>query len=230
MASKVFGLALALSIGVGTVPSLAADPLSFDFTGGNSSTTGSVNSRTFQTTPMSSLSLTATAYSASSKAANATLSRSYLGYYDLGLGVTNSTDSSHTVDNNGRTDLVVFQFSKAVQASSVSLSAFGDTDVRVWAGTLPTGYDFSGKTIASLGIILTDYGIYSGGGSNRTVTFANFAFGNYLIIAADPSGSDDSFKIASLKAVPGPVAGTGLPVLALLAFAGWAFRKRALRV
>jgi hypothetical protein len=153
------------------------------------------------------------------------LQRSYVGDYATGLGVTNSSDSSHTVDNAGHIDLIVFQFSQAMIAQSLTLKAFGDTDVEVWTGNIAAGFDFTGKSIGYLGTVLTDHGIFSGGTSDRTVSFASFLPGNTLIVAAAPGQYDDSFKISKITAVPGPIAGAGLPALFGLAGA-WFVRRR----
>jgi hypothetical protein len=114
-------------------------------------------------------------------------------------------------------------------AKSLTLKAFGDTDVEIWTGNVAAGFDFTGKSIGYLGTVLTDHGIFAGGYTDRTVSFANFLPGNILIVSAAPGQYDDSFKISAVTAVPGPIAGAGLPALFGLA-GSWLVRRRKQRL
>jgi hypothetical protein len=149
---------------------------------------------------------------------------SYLGQYDTGLGVTSpgiallgngdglGLGNSHTVDNNGKHDLIVFRMpSPLYLPASVFLDAFGDTDIDVWVGG--NGLSFSNftslsyATLAANGFISCSAG-NSGATSDRTANFSscNLA-GQYLIIGADNNGSNDEFKISSLTANASPSQG-----------------------
>lgn len=60
---------------------------------------------------------------------NGIIQRASLGRWGGGLGVINlNNDNSHTVDNSGRVDFVVFQFSKPIDLNRILLTAYGDTD------------------------------------------------------------------------------------------------------
>jgi hypothetical protein len=50
-----------------------------------------------------------------------TIARASLGVWDQGLGVKSSNDNSHTVDNSGGLDFVLFQFDKTVELDFASL-------------------------------------------------------------------------------------------------------------
>ena len=145
----------------------------------------------------------------------------YLGQYDGGLGVTSpgvalfgngdglGLGNSHTVDNNGKHDLIVFRLPNSLYLPvSVFLDAFNDTDIDVWVGG--NGLSFSNftslsyATLSANGFTSCSAG-NSGGTSDRTANFSscNLA-GQYLIIGADNSGSNDEFKITSLTANASP--------------------------
>lgn len=229
---KAIGLGVALTAGLAVNPAAAADPTFNLKSTTNSSEVGVAgNSKSF-TSDTGGLGVTARAYSTPS--GTGPLQSAYLGTYTLGLGVTNNvnstgtttTDDYHTVDNSGWVDYVVFKFSVALQAGTVSLSAFGDTDIQVWTANSVSDINFVGANLNSAQF--TNHGVFlSSTNQNRTVTFTNFGAANYLIVAAAPSaGQDDSFKIASLtvKATPGPIAGAGIP--ALLALGGVLLMRR----
>ena len=140
----------------------------------------------------------------------------YLGQYGGGLGVTSpgiavlggngdglGLLNTHTVDNNGKNDLIVFRLPTASYIPlNVFLTAFGDTDVDVWIGG--NGLSFSNFTSLSYAT-LAAYGFTacgagnSGGSSDRTADFSSCGLsGQYLIIGANNNAEDDAFKIASL--------------------------------
>lgn len=195
---------------------------SWSFTGGNSSSTGSVgNTRDFTSSP-AGISLTASAYYATSNSSN--IQAAYLGHYSPGLGVTNTGTSQfpqddHTVDNSGRIDLVLFQFAQAIDIDSIILTSYGDADIKVWFGS-----NFTGGTInGDFG--LTDLGSFScssscnGNGEVQTYGNVNPAnlTGTYLLVAAEPSQDNDEFKIRGLTASYNPPSNVAEPgTLALL--------------
>lgn len=76
--------------------------------------------------------------------------RGQLGLWSYGLGVQNSTgDNSHTVDNQGWLDFVLFEFSEDLVVDAVGLSSEdswgADTDINTFVGNDPAslaGYDY----------------------------------------------------------------------------------------
>ncbi len=70
-----------------------------------------------------------------------TWQKTWLGAYDAGLGVTDSSESgsgsTHTVDNYGRDNYIVFQFSQDVVVDKAFLGyVVGDSDMTVYVGLL----------------------------------------------------------------------------------------------
>lgn len=190
---------------------------SWSFTGGNSSSNGSAgNTRNFVSSP-AGISLTASAYYATSSSSN--IQAAYLGHYSTGLGVTNTWGEDHYVDNGGRIDLVLFQFAQAIDIDSIVLTSYGDADIKVWFGSSFTGGSINGD------FGLTDLGTFtcssSCNGNGEVHTYGNVnplnMTGTYLLIAADPSGSNDEFKIRGLTATYNPPTDVAEPgTLALL--------------
>ncbi|MCC7192405.1 MAG: hypothetical protein IT444_06430 [Phycisphaeraceae bacterium] len=135
-------------------------------------------------------------------------SAAYLGSYGGGLGVTDSGEgsggsNSHTVDNVGRDNYVLFEFDQSVVVDSAFLGyVVGDSDLRVWIGNATDPYNnhlsLNDATLAGLGF--TELNLASNG-NTRTADFnsGNLA-GNVLVIAASPDDTtpDDYFKIDQL--------------------------------
>jgi len=97
-------------------------PVTFDFSGGSATDGTDGNSRTY-TDALTGVSVTARAFSQSKLADNTptnTWQTAWLGAYRGGLGVTDSSEgtgsgNTHTVDNVGRNNYVVLQFSQNVK-------------------------------------------------------------------------------------------------------------------
>lgn len=126
----VAGMSMAAVVmGVAAAP-VSAQTSTFDFTNGNSSTVGAAgNARSF-TNNLGTIVVTATAWSLDT--ANGTPVAAYLGWYDKGLGVTNSItgnakkgyssdDNSHTIDNIGRFDFVSLTFTAVGTGAPVAV-------------------------------------------------------------------------------------------------------------
>jgi hypothetical protein len=131
----------------------------------------------------------------------------YLGSYGGGLGVTDTSESgadpSHTVDNVGRDNYVLFEFNQNVVVDSAFLGyVVTDSDLKVWIGTLPNAFNshqtLSDAVLASLGFTEVNLTTLN---TTRTANLnAGGVSGNVLVIAADPGDTtpDDQFKIANL--------------------------------
>lgn len=125
---------------------------------------------------------------------------SYLGNYGGGLGVTNSTEgsggsSTHTVDNIGSYDRVVFSFSTDVILDRIGLTAFGDTDI--------TTFYFAAGVWSVLGNDL-------GGNASRTadINAGSVSASRWAVSALYPASvKDDSFKLSSITFDRPPVSG-----------------------
>jgi len=132
-------------------------------------------------------------------------STAYLGAFgSYGMGVTDSSESgngaTHTVDNNGRNNYMVFAFDEPVIVTKAFLGyVYGDSDAMVWVGTINNAYSsvsLSDAVLASLGSPESS----SGGSSSRWVTFnGQERTGNVVVIAANTAQTDDAFKVAKLE-------------------------------
>ena len=202
---------LMLSILVFLSPSANAVPLTFDFSGGSSSTSGYAgNTRSFSDTT-NTMSLVATAWSFEDWVDNSSYpSSAYLGHYGSGLGVTNCDNATnpsdycdrdqHVVDNGGNDfDYVKFLFDHDVTVVSVGITVFngydhdvgdnnyGDADLSYVFGLRPSNesdwlYEYAEGPVGGL---LT---IPLAGGFPTD----QFRLGAYL------GGTNDDFKITSL--------------------------------
>jgi hypothetical protein len=176
----------------------AGAPTVFDMSGSSSVTGSTGNVRTFTS---GSLSVKASAFSRDSSGAWST---AYLGSYGGGLGVTDGSESgssdTHTVDNLGRDNYVLMRFSENVIVDSAFLGyVVGDSDVKVWIGTISNAFTgsvtLSDAVLASLGF--TEVSLGSGGSTRVADLNAGNVSGNVLVIAADPGDDtpDDRFKL-----------------------------------
>ena len=144
-----------------------------------------------------------------------TLTDSYLGQYtggganQYGLGVTNRGDSdNHTVDNSGWTDFIVLQFDKVVSVSQLGLYGFGGTDL-TWA-VATTNTPFNGAlTFNNYDALTSTFTTFNSSTGADSTTYTTRSVnnggltGNLFLVAAssfDAAGSNDSFKLSSLKA------------------------------
>ena len=206
---QTLGMAVGALLGATAMVGAAdATTVTFDFTGGNSAQTGANgNVRPFNSSP-AGISVNASGYSTQSTGDGGTFKKGYLGWYDHGLGVTNyDNDGSHTVDNSGFTDFVVFEFSTAIDISKITVRSFGDADLNVWLGTLAAGNNFEGtETFANdfnMGAA-SDLGQFTcsndcDNNETKTYNITSSLFGNYLIIAAHLNDDEDQFKIRGLE-------------------------------
>ena len=124
------------------------------------------------------------------------------GQWSGGLGVIDQMESSstssstHTVDNYGYYDFVLFQFDQPVDPLSLSLTQFnGDSDVSYWTGNL-TG-SMIGQTLAGLpGLGFGSMYTNTASGS-RTFSLTSPTV-NALLVAAKIGNNNDYFKIEDI--------------------------------
>ena len=153
-----------------------------------------------------------------------------LGQWDRGLGVMNSTgDNSHTVDNSGWLDFVVFQFDSAVSLDSAGFftgfHGMYDTDATIGVSNLTA--PFTGN--------LSSFTFFDSNGplgNNTRGINPNGLIGTTWLIGASATNRDgriDGFKIGSIGvtgaagAVPEPA--TWAMMLLGFGFAGAAMRR-----
>jgi len=138
---------------------------------------------------------------------NGAWSSAFLGAWSPGVGVTDGSEGdgsgdTHMVDNIGdRNNYVLFAFDKPVVVTKAYLDYVGaDSDAVIYVGTRPNAYTspvtLSDTVLASL----TAEENAAGSGDTRWATFNGGQLsGNVLVIAATPSGNNDSFKIGKLQ-------------------------------
>jgi len=173
-----------------------------------------------------------------------TLAQAAVGAYTPGLGVMNSFpnqwgqggDNTHTVDNSGNVDILVFQFDKVVTVDKVGLVEFGDTDFNYDIGSTNVAFN-STLNFANLTAFTNAFGALNtsvlsngnGQSGDRDVNNTNLS-GNLFYVAAafSNSNSNDSFKINGItyttSAVPEPA--SWAMMIGGLAVVGSAMRRR----
>ncbi|GAB1718392.1 MAG: hypothetical protein NTAFB09_01230 [Nitrosospira sp.] len=249
---KKFASAGAVMISVaGFVGNVNASMITWNTETGGSSTTISCTSGVGNgcTFTRSGDVLKARAYSTNNDSGTGDFKKATINVYDGGIGVRNPDQSeensspNHSIDNYGRDDLVVFEFSSTTFSPESFMIGWksGDADIRAWIGgdTLAAGYNFAGTAfsdLASLGFTMFSF-------NNVAVdTVKNFntdLTGRYLIFAPQPynsGGGDknyDYFKISQIKGeyitvLPDtPVSEPGTLALMGIALAGlWAKGRR----
>ncbi|MCP2728672.1 SdrD B-like domain-containing protein, partial [Limnofasciculus baicalensis] len=186
---------------------IAANPLAYTPTKinlqGDSALDGpDGNIRTFSA---SGVSVKASAFSRST---SGTWSSAFLGSFSSGLGVTDSSEGNgdngtHRVDNNGRDNYVLFEFSESVIVDKAFLdSVVGDSDATVWIGNFSDPFNnhltLSDSVLNSFGF--SEINTTSSSSDRSANLNATKIAGNTLVIAArtDDSSNNDNFKIKSL--------------------------------
>jgi len=171
----------------------------FDFSGSSSTNGTAGNIRTFSA---GGVSVKTSAFSRDKS--NGAWSTAYLGSYGGGLGVTDGSEdgssNTHTVDNVGRDNYVLFEFSENVIVDSAFLGyVVGDSDLQVWIGNKTDAFNTHGTLsdayLASLGFNEVNATTMT---TTRTADLnAGNVAGNVIVIAADPGDTtpDDWFKI-----------------------------------
>ena len=178
-------------------------PGTFTFSG-SSSGSGAVNIRTFTAANGVSVKVSAFGRSRDTGAWDA----AYVGIFSGGLGVTDNTenggDNSHTVDNIGRDNYLLFEFSQPVIVDRALLGyVVQDSDMNVWVGTFADPYNnhltLSDSVLGSFGFTEENTTTLA---TTRTADFnAGQVVGNAFVISAWLSDPDpeDQFKVNTLE-------------------------------
>jgi hypothetical protein len=122
-------------------------------------------------------------------------------------------DNTHTVDNVGRDNYVLFEFNQNVVVDAAFLGyVVGDSDMKVWIGTVPNAFTnhltLSDAVLASLGF--TEVNPTDLTTTRWAEPDAGNVSGNVPVIAADTEDTtpDDRLKINKLTVRPVTVAPT----------------------
>ena len=191
------------------VPS-AASATSFAFAGSNNTNGSAGNVMTFTGSDNSKVEVSA--YSLNGNNLTKATLKQYSGY---GLGITNSSDGDHEIDNSGWIDFVVLQFDRVVSVSSLGIFGFGDTDLTWAVGTTATGFNPGTLSFANYNALDNAFGAFTSSAGNysynqllpRPVNGGALT-GNLFIVAASMTGDDrndrsnDSFKLNNLVSTP----------------------------
>ncbi|MCS7466785.1 hypothetical protein NZK35_09035 [Stieleria sp. ICT_E10.1] len=173
----------------------------FEFNQSDSVSGDSGNVRSFTT---DGVSVNASAFSRDS---SGNWDEAYLGIFSGGLGVTDGSESgsngTHRVDNIGRDNYVLFEFSETVVVDKAYLdSVVNDSDLSIWIGTIPGAYG-THQTLSD--------GLLSGLSNEDNDTTSSYSrwadfnggqvAGNVLVLAASTSDTtpEDAFKIRKVK-------------------------------
>ncbi len=175
-------------------------PTTFSFSGSTSTTGSSGNIRVFT---VNGITVKVSGFSRSSTGSWAA---AYLGAYSGGLGVTDTSENGsspgHTVDNVGRDNFVLFEFSQPIVINRAFLGyVVGDSDLTAWVGNIPGAY--------STHVTLSDTVLNGLTSEENTTDSSNTRWaklngsgisGNILVIAAslEDDTPDDNFKVAAL--------------------------------
>jgi len=233
--SNYFGKAALLAatgLAVSVMAPTSASAATFLFSGGNNSDGTVGNVRTFTGSDGTKVEVTAYATDGSNLSAGA------VGWYSPGLGTLNGpNDNSHTVDNSGLVDILVFQFDKVVTVDKVGLVEFGDTDINYDIGSTNVAFN-STLTFANLTAFTNAFGaintsiLSNGNGTSgdRDINPSNLS-GNLFYVAAafSNSGSNDSFKVNGITftaAPPVPEPATWAMMIGGLGLVGMSMRRR----
>lgn len=218
-------------LGIASVSDAQAEVITWDFAGGCTVQCGTIgtygNTRTFLGSD-GSTTVTVAAYGLTGSS-NTVFQTAFLGHYTNGLGSTNRgegigiSSNSHTVDNNSQLDVVAFYFSDTITITGAMLSAYADTDITVWIGTVGAMPDLTSVDLNNFTKLTAEFDSFhnNGGSSNRTADFGAFAEeGNFLLIAARIDQTNDRFKIAAVSAFRDDPPSSDIPEPASLAVLG----------
>ena len=111
-------------------------------------------------------------------------------------------NNSHTVDNYGRDNFVLFEFSAPVKIDRAFLNYIGDdSDISVWIGSKVNPYN---NHLTLSDALLATLAAETNTSSATSTRWADIngsgSVGNVLVIATKVGDSNDSFKLNKLDA------------------------------
>jgi hypothetical protein len=191
-----------------TISAVDCVPTKFTFSGNSYSTGTAGNIRQFT---VNGISVKVSAFSRTKPTSGSVWSQAYLGAFSGGLGVTDGSESgsgtTHTVDNLGRDNFVLFEFSQPVVVDRAFLGyVYGDSDLTVWVGNAADPFNnhltLSNAVLASL---TREDNLTNSTGTRWAQLNGGQITGNVLVIAAnlDDDTPDDQFKIGALEICQG---------------------------
>ncbi len=145
--------------------------------------------------------------SAFSRTTTGSWSPAYLGSFGGGLGVTDGSETgdgvTHTVDNTGQLNYVLFEFSQQVLVDAAFLGyVVTDSDLTVWIGNVSNAF-INHQTLSDAflnGLGFSEVNLTTSSSARTADINAGGIRGNILVIAAqvDDTTPEDNFKIANL--------------------------------
>ena len=185
------------AVGVGVVTNTSSVCISDTFTfSGSGSDSGSPNTRTFT----SAKGLTVKVRAFSRAKGTGIWSPAFVGLYSKGLGVTDSSEDgsepSHSVDNVGRDNFLLFEFSQPVIVDRAFLGwVSSDSDLNIWVGN-STGLPLDDSVLSSFGFTEENLG----SSSTRWADFnSGQVAGTAFVVSAHLADTKDQFKINKLE-------------------------------
>lgn len=200
------------SSGTGTITANSTcTAVNFVFDGNTAASGTTGNIRTYT---VNGVSVKVSAFSRVRPSPGGALAPAYLGVFPGGLGVTDTSEGSgsgnlHTVDNIGRDNFVLFEFSQPVVLKRAYLGyVVNDSDMTVWVGNANDPFNNHLTLSDSLlnGFAREDNDTTSANSRLAEINAAQRS-GNVVVIAASLSDTspDDEFKIGSLEVCAAPV-------------------------
>jgi len=224
-----------LTLSIGSIGSALAGPVSFDTTSSTSDGTCSSGVGNACTYTVDGSTITAQAFSTSNNASNNPFVAARIRTFSGGLGVQNTGENgsspNHTLDNNGRTDVIIFESN----TPGFSFAGFeigfrhNDSDISAYIGDLAAGFDLTGRRFSQLaGLGFTKIN-FNNVPVDSTRLFGSNT-GNHLILAARTNHSNDYVKVSQINGqTTTQVSEPGMLALFGIALVGfWANRRRKL--
>lgn len=242
--------AFALTIAAPIAPVAASTTITFPMTSGGS---GSSSGRVFTTTVGGkTVQVRVTGWSTTGTGSSSTVTKGGVNVYTNGLGVMNSSgDSSHTIDNNGYKDFLIFQFDQPVEMESAKFTAYNmggvatDADATIAFGSTAANWQSdllanstTFPTLSALfGSSFTASNITSTSNGSRLLNTSNNSGNIWLIGAAftdpkdcgkikKPTTCADGFKLSQVAVSAVPEPSTWMMMLLGFGFVGYSMRRR----
>ncbi|AGH48501.1 MULTISPECIES: PEPxxWA-CTERM sorting domain-containing protein [Sphingomonadales] len=248
MILRKLGLAAAAMLMAAAPGMASAAEFTFGLTGNTPDNGQRGNVRTFTATNgAETLQVKVSAWSAKKTGNSYSISEAYLGAYPQGLGASAKNDTSHTIDNQGTFDFLVFQFDQAVEVQKATFTPFSvggssDSDATIGVGNIDLSFasDVDFANWASVASVFGPFEENAGGSrtSTRDINLAN-EIGNLLFVGASfkDFAKFDGFKLSGLvvdtidrvetPAVPEPA--SWAMMIAGFGLVGGTMRRRAVR-